>query len=71
MATLIPRTGILNIKPHMLAAPLHNETQALVNLSSNESALGPSPRATAAAQQAAHAGDAWVFGLRKVHAGGL
>jgi len=52
MATLIPRTGILNIKPHMLAAPLHNETQALVNLSSNESALGPSPKATAAAQQA-------------------
>jgi len=52
MATLIPRTGIMNIKPHMLAAPLHNESQALVNLSSNESALGPSPRAAAAAQQA-------------------
>jgi histidinol-phosphate aminotransferase len=52
MATLTPRNGILNIKPHMLAAPLHNETQALVNLSSNESALGPSPKAAAAAQQA-------------------
>ena len=69
MATLIPRTGILNIKPHMLAAPLHNETQALVNLSSNESALGPSPRAAAAAARGAMragSGQRVLTGLRGV-----
>lgn len=52
MATLTPRNGIMNIKPHMMATPVHEGADALVNLSSNESALGPSAKALDAAHQA-------------------
>jgi len=49
---LTPRNGILNIKPHMLATPAGDGAVARVNLASNESALGPSPNALAAAHAA-------------------
>ncbi len=52
MAVLTPRPGIMNIKPHMVATPSHDGSSPMVNLSSNESALGPSPRAAEAARQA-------------------
>ena len=49
---LNPRDGILNIKPHMVAAPLSDGGRRTLNLASNESALGPSPKALAAAHAA-------------------
>ena len=49
---LNPRDGILNIKPHMMAAPLRDGGRRTLNLASNESALGPSPAALAAAHAA-------------------
>ena len=52
MAGLTPRPGIMNIKPHMVARPSHDGSGPMVNLSSNESALAPSPRAAEAASQA-------------------
>lgn len=52
MAVLTPRPGIMNIKPHMVATPNHDGSSPMINLSSNESALGPSPRAAEAARQA-------------------
>ena len=52
MATVTPRAGILNIKPHMLATPPAETGVRKINLSSNESALGPSPQAARAARAA-------------------
>lgn len=52
MSSVSPRPGILNIKPHMLATDLGSDAAPKINLSSNESALGASPRATAAARAA-------------------
>jgi len=52
MPVLTPRPGIMNIKPHMVATPSYAGSSPMVNLSSNESALGPSPRAAEAARQA-------------------
>jgi len=49
---LKPRNGILNIKPHMMATPAGDGAAARVYLHSNESALGPSPKALAAARAA-------------------
>ena len=49
---LTPRNGILNIKPHMLAMPTGDGAASRLNLASNESALGPSPDALAAARVA-------------------
>lgn len=47
-----PRNGILNIKPHMIATPAGKASAPKINLSSNESALGPSSIALAAAESA-------------------
>ena len=52
MSILSPRPGILNIKPHMLATGLVAGQTPTINLSSNENALGASPRATLAARNA-------------------
>ena len=52
MSSVSPRPGILNIKPHMLATAPASGTGPSINLSSNESALGASPQATAAARTA-------------------
>lgn len=52
MTQPVPRPGILNITPHMVAAPADPGGAARINLSSNESALGPSPHAARAAQLA-------------------
>lgn len=49
---LNPRNGILNIKPHMIATPAGDGPIARLNLASNESALGPSPKALVAARAA-------------------
>jgi len=49
---LTPRKGILEIRPHMLAATASDGALARVSLASNESALGPSPHALAAAHAA-------------------
>jgi len=49
---LTPRNGILNIRPHMLAMPARDGAAPRLNLASNESALGPSPDALAAARAA-------------------
>ena len=49
---LNPRKGILDIKPHMVATPAGDGAIARMNLASNESALGPSPKALAAAHAA-------------------
>jgi len=49
---LTPRQGILDIKPHMLATPAGDGAVSRLNLASNESALGPSPNALAAAHAA-------------------
>ena len=46
---LKPRNGILDIKPHMMATPVRDGAKATLNLASNESALGPSPKALVAA----------------------
>jgi histidinol-phosphate aminotransferase len=51
---LNPRDGILNIKPHMIATAAGDGANAPVNLASNESALGPSPKALVAARAALH-----------------
>jgi histidinol-phosphate aminotransferase len=51
-SVLKPRDGILNIKPHMVATPAGDGAAARVYLHSNESALGPSPKALAAARAA-------------------
>jgi histidinol-phosphate aminotransferase len=45
-----PRAGILEIKPHMIATPLAEAAAPRINVASNESALGPSPQAIAAAR---------------------
>ena len=52
MSSVSPRPGILNIKPHMVATQLASGTVPKINLSSNESALGASPKASAAARAA-------------------
>ena len=52
MSSVSPRPGILNIKPHMVATKLASGTVPKINLSSNESALGASPKASAAARAA-------------------
>ena len=52
MSTVSPRPGILNIKPHMVATALTPSQAPKINLSSNESALGASPKAAAAARAA-------------------
>ena len=52
MTAVIPRPGILNIKPHMIDASFVEAPESLINIASNESALGPGPSAIAAAQQA-------------------
>ena len=49
---LKPRNGILNIKPHMMATPAGDGAGVTLNLASNESALGPSPKALVAARAA-------------------
>ena len=52
MLTVNPRPGILQIKPHMVATQPTSDQDRRINLSSNESALGPSPRAAEAAHAA-------------------
>jgi histidinol-phosphate aminotransferase len=52
MASVTPRPGILNIKPHMLATQPGSGQAPKINLSSNESALGASPKAAEAARTA-------------------
>lgn len=52
MPTLTPRSGILNIKPHMIATPEGHALTQSINVSSNENALGPSEHASAAAHAA-------------------
>ena len=52
MLSLSPRASILNIRPHMLAPPDARGVAPRVFLHSNESALGPSPEAIAAARAA-------------------
>lgn len=54
MASVSPRAGILNIRPHMVdAAVSRTGTGQPINVASNESALGASPLAIAAAREAA------------------
>lgn len=48
----VPRQGILSIKPHMVAAQVGDSSAGRINLSSNESAWGPSPFALTAAHRA-------------------
>lgn len=48
----VPRQGILRIKPHMVAAQVGDASAGRINLSSNESAWGPSPLALTAAHRA-------------------
>ncbi|MBU3738201.1 MAG: aminotransferase class I/II-fold pyridoxal phosphate-dependent enzyme, partial [Rhodoferax sp.] len=48
----VPRQGILRIKPHMVAAQVGDSSAGRINLSSNESAWGPSPLALTAAHRA-------------------
>ncbi len=50
--TLTPRAGILRIKSHMVAVRTGTAGAPTVDLSSNESALGASPKALAAAHEA-------------------
>jgi histidinol-phosphate aminotransferase len=52
MNTVSPRAGILNIQPHMVATPAARPGVRKVDLSNNESAMGPSPNARAAAREA-------------------
>ena len=52
MTAVSPRPGILNIKPHMIDASFVEAPESLINIASNESALGPGPSAITAAQQA-------------------
>mgnify|MGYP001161286397 FL=1 len=53
MSSVNPCPGILNIKPHMIEVTLTETGEGqLINVSSNESALGPSPSAVAAAKEA-------------------
>ena len=52
MAGPQPRSGLLNIKPHMIAVGSKGLAPVSIDLSSNESALGPSPRAVAAGRAA-------------------
>lgn len=51
MAAVQPRPGILNIRPHMIAAPAPAAGPA-INIASNESAFGASPAAYRAAEAA-------------------
>ncbi len=52
MAIVKARTGIYNIKPHMIAAQAPATDDAVINISSNESAFGASPQAMRAACEA-------------------
>lgn len=53
MSSISPRPGILNIKPHMVDASIPERgDRPPINISSNESALGPSKLAIAAAREA-------------------
>ena len=52
MTAVSPRPGILNIKPHMIDSSFIEAQGSLINIASNESALGPGPSAIAAAQTA-------------------
>ncbi|MES2977344.1 MAG: histidinol-phosphate transaminase [Pseudomonadota bacterium] len=49
MTSPSPRPGILSIKPHMLPSAVTEVDRPKINLSSNESAMGPSPKAAEAA----------------------
>lgn len=53
MATLIPRPGVLEIAPYVGGRSAADDGSEVIKLSSNESPLGPSPRAIAAAEKAA------------------
>lgn len=52
MTAVGPRPGILNIKPHMMDASFDEAPEAVINIASNENALGPGTDAIAAAQRA-------------------
>jgi histidinol-phosphate aminotransferase len=52
MTAVSPRLGIQKIKPHMIDASFSEAPETLINISSNESALGPGANAIVAAQQA-------------------
>ncbi len=52
--TVTPRAGILRIQSHMVAARTGPPGAPVIDLSSNESALGASPQALAAARDAVH-----------------
>jgi histidinol-phosphate aminotransferase len=53
MATLRPRPGILEIEPYVGGKAEADGVARVIKLSANESAIGPSPRAVAAAREAA------------------
>ncbi len=52
MTIVLAKSGIENIKPHMVGAPIEAGQPATVLLNSNESVFGPSPNARAAARAA-------------------
>ncbi|HEX4302724.1 MAG TPA: histidinol-phosphate transaminase [Rhizomicrobium sp.] len=66
--TLTPKPGILDIAPYVggRAHVEGVETHKLVKLSSNESALGPSPKAVEAFQSVAHGIDLYPEGSAKI-----
>lgn len=64
MTTVEPRAGILNIRPHMVAACLDDSGREIINICSNENALGPSPRAIAAAETALQTAERYPEGAR-------
>jgi histidinol-phosphate aminotransferase len=53
MSTLTPRPGVLDIAPYVPGNPLAGGPTKYLNLASNESAFGPSPRAREAYREAA------------------
>ena len=53
MKTVSPKSGVLKIKPHMAQESAEARLGIRIDISSNESAYGPSPSAVAAARSAA------------------
>ncbi len=54
MTTLIPRPGVLDIAPYVGGRSNADDGTTVIKLSSNETPLGPSPRAVAALEQIAN-----------------
>ena len=52
MTSVKPRPGVLNIRPHMVGFEEPTGVERIIKLASNESALGPSPKALQAARHA-------------------